>query len=127
MKTYLKFRRYKLEEKDVDLESLYGYEAENKMKILEGLMSGLIGEILLNIDDQHMNEAEDWVKKGIEADKTNGMMFRLGTAYDLYAELSQRKGDLSGAKENLKTAIEIFKECGADGWLKKAEEALARI
>jgi len=86
-----------------------------------------VGEILLNIDDQHMSEAEDWIKKAIEADKRNGTMFELGMAHSLYAELLKRKGDLSQAKENLNTAIEILKECGADGWVKRAQEALANI
>ena len=55
------------------------------------------------------------------------MMFDLGRAHALYAELLKRKGDLPGAKEKLNKAIEIYKECGADGWLKKAQEALAGI
>jgi hypothetical protein len=39
--------------------------------------------------------------------------------------LFKRKGDKPKAKENLNKAIEIYKECGADGWMKKAEEELA--
>jgi hypothetical protein len=31
------------------------------------------------------------------------------------------------AKEKLGRAIEIFKECGADGWVKRSEEELAKI
>jgi len=42
-------------------------------------------------------------------------MFDLGKNHALYAELLKRKGDLSGAKENLNTAMEILKECGSDG------------
>jgi len=38
-----------------------------------------------------------------------------------------RKGDQPKAKENLSKAIEILKECGADGWIKKAEEELAAL
>ncbi len=53
------------------------------------------------------------------------MMWNLGMDYAVYAELFRRKGDQSKAKENLGKAIEIFKECGADGWMKKAEEELA--
>lgn len=113
-------------EKDVDLVSLYGYQAGNKIRFWEGEIQRYIGQILLNIDDQHISEAEDWIKKAIEANKRNGTMFYLGTAYTLYAELLQRKGDLSEARENLKKAIEIYKECGADGWLKWAEEALTK-
>jgi hypothetical protein len=31
------------------------------------------------------------------------------------------------AREKLSKAIEIFKECGADGWVKKYGEELARF
>ncbi len=114
-------------EKDIDLKLLYIYEAENKFKILDGRMPRYIGEILLNIDDQHMNEAEEWINKAIEADTRNGMMWCLGSDYALYAELFKRKGDLPKAKENLGKAIEILKECGADGWVEKYEKELAAI
>ncbi len=55
-----------------------------------------------------------------------GMMWwHLARYYAHYADLLTRKGDKSKAKENLTKAIEIFKECGADGWVKKYEEELA--
>ncbi len=111
-------------EMDVDLEALYRYEAENNWRIYDGWMPRYIGEILLNIDEKHISEAEDWVKKAIEADKRNGMMFHLGKDYTAYAGLFKRKGNTPKAKENLKQAIEIFKECGAAGWVEKAEKEL---
>jgi hypothetical protein len=55
------------------------------------------------------------------------MMFHLGQDYALYAELSRRKGDLSKARENLTKAIDIYRECGADGWVEKAEKELAEL
>jgi hypothetical protein len=54
-------------------------------------------------------------------------MFHLGKDYALYADLFKRKGDLSKARENLGKAIEILKECGADGWVKKYEKELAAL
>jgi class 3 adenylate cyclase/tetratricopeptide (TPR) repeat protein len=114
-------------EKDINLKSLYERETENKIKLLDGWIPRYIAEILLNIDDRHMAEAEAWVKKAIEADKRNGTMGDLGMAHALYAELLKRKGDLPGAKEKLNQAIEIYRECGADGWLKKAQDDLAAI
>ena len=60
-------------------------------------------------------------------DKINGMMFYLGQDYALYAELFKRKGDQSKAKEHLGKAIEIFKECGADGWVAKYEKELTSL
>jgi hypothetical protein len=55
------------------------------------------------------------------------MMFHLGKDYALYAELFKRKGDSLKAKENLGKAMEIFRECGADGWIQKYERELAEI
>ena len=114
-------------EKDVDLKSLYSLSRNNKVKVIEGWIQRYIGEILLNIDDQHLSEAEHWIQKAIEADQKNRTMFNLGKDYALYAELFKRKGDRLKAQESLGRAIEIFKECGADGWVEKAEKGLATI
>jgi len=114
-------------EKDVSLESLYTHSRNNKVKAYEGHFQRYIGEILFNIDDQHIPEAENWIQKAIEADQRNRMMFHLGKDYALYADLFNRKGDRLKAQENLGKAIEILKECGADGWVEKAEKELAQI
>ena len=114
-------------EKDMNLESLYAISRNNKVKAVEGYIKRYIGEILLNIDDQHLSEAEHWIQKAIEADQRNRTMFHLGKDYALYAELFKRKGDRLKAQENLGKAIEIFKECGADGWVVKAEKDLATL
>jgi class 3 adenylate cyclase/tetratricopeptide (TPR) repeat protein len=119
--------KVKNEEKDVNLESLYAYSRNNKVKVAEGWIQRYIGEILLNIDDQHLSEAEHWIQKAIEASQRNGMMFHLGKDYALYADLFKRKGDRLKAQENLGKAIEILKECGADGWVEKYEKELATL
>ena len=51
-------------------------------------------------------------------------MFHVGLSYISYAELLKRKGDGSKVKENLGKAIDIFRECGADGWVEKYEREL---
>ena len=114
-------------EKDVDLESLYAYSRNIKLKVAEGWIQRFIGEILVNIDDQHFSESEHWIQKAIESDQRNRMMFHLGQDYALYADLFKRKGDRSKAQENLGKAIEILKECGADGWVEKYEKQLALL
>jgi hypothetical protein len=50
-------------EKDVNLGSLIDSVSKNKMKVYDGLMRRLIGEILLNIGNEHMNHARDWIEK----------------------------------------------------------------
>jgi hypothetical protein len=34
---------------------------------------------------------------------------------------------LSGTKEQLTNAIDIFRECGADGWVGRMEKTLAEV
>ncbi|MBC2716706.1 MAG: AAA family ATPase [Desulfobacteraceae bacterium] len=114
-------------EKDVDLEAIYNYISENKFKAYEGWIRRYLGEILSSIDEKHLSDAEDWIKKAIEADQRNGMMFFLGKDYALYTEYFKRKDDLPKARENLNKAIDIFKECGADGWVEKYEKELAAM
>ncbi len=106
-------------DQDIKLSEIFEYYENINVKVFKGWAARHVGEILLNIDDQHISEAEDWVKKAIEADKKNCTMWSLGGDYALYAELFKRKGDQSKAKEKLNKAIEIFNECGADGWVEK--------
>jgi tetratricopeptide (TPR) repeat protein len=114
-------------DKAINLDALYGYAEQNKVKYLEGHMARGIGDILLNIDDGHIIEAEHWIEKAIEADQRNRMMFHVGKDYALYADLFKRKGDRSKAQENFGKAIEILKECGADGWVEKYKKELAHL
>jgi hypothetical protein len=37
----------------------------------------------------------------------------------------KKEGAIKGAKEQLTKAVDIFRECGADGWAKKYEEEMA--
>jgi tetratricopeptide (TPR) repeat protein len=110
--------------RNFNLESLYDYAIKNNIKIFEGCMIRRIGRIILYFDDKYISDAEDWIKKAIEADKKNGTMWSLGRDYTTYAELLGRKGDRSKAEASLKKAIKIFKECGAAGWVQKYEKAL---
>jgi len=116
-----------LGERAIDLESLHSYVHDNKIKLYEGWMRRHLGEILLNIDDAHRPEAENLINRAIEADCGNGVISHLGRDYAAYAELFKRKGDKGRAKKQLGKAIDIYKECGADGWVTKAEEELAQL
>jgi tetratricopeptide (TPR) repeat protein len=106
------------------LEALYRSEAHHRLSFYDGLMPRYLGEILLNIDEKRISEAEDWIRKAIEADTRNGMMFALGKDYAAYAELLKRKGDTPKAKEHLGKAVEMYEKCGADGWVERAKKEL---
>jgi tetratricopeptide (TPR) repeat protein len=119
--------RAKMNEKIADLEFLYKYWDENKQKAYQGLIAKYIAEILLNVDDRHISDAEEWINKAIEIDKRHCMMVELGRNYATYSEFFKQKNDLSKARENLEKAIKILKECDADGWVEKYEKAMAEI
>ena len=55
------------------------------------------------------------------------MRFPLARDYALYADLFKRKGDRLAATEQLVKAIDLYKECGADGWVAKAEAEMAKL
>ena len=112
---------------DIDLERLYSYQAANKMKGWVGYMQRYLSAILMSIDKKHLPEAENWIRRAIEDDSKNGTRWSLAQDFAHCGELCKRKGDLPKAKEKLSKAIEIFKECGADGWVKRTEESLAAI
>jgi len=115
-------------ERHIDLDSMYAYQDENNMKIYDGMLARYISEILLNTDGNYISEAEDWIRKAIELDTRNGMTWwHLAKDYAQYAELFKHKGNRSKAEENLSKAIDIFKECGADGWVEKYEKELASL
>jgi tetratricopeptide (TPR) repeat protein len=112
---------------DADLGKLSNYYQTNKLRVIEGWIAKLIAETLLNTDVKTLTDAEGWIEKAIESDKTNGMMWCLANDYALYAELSKRQGNKSKAEENLSKAIDILKECSADGWVKKYERELSSL
>jgi tetratricopeptide (TPR) repeat protein len=112
---------------DIELAPLCRDQAANKTKWLAGDMQRCLSAILLNVDPKRPSEAEDWIKKAIEDDSANGTRFSLAQDFAQYAELWKVKGKPAMAREKLSKAIEIFKECGADGWVQKYEEELAGL
>ncbi|MBW2203033.1 MAG: hypothetical protein JRF52_02770 [Deltaproteobacteria bacterium] len=126
-KTYLARARARTKEQEADLHGLFEYFENNKLKFLEGMMARNIGDILLHVDDEHMADAKVWIRKAIEVDTRNGTRWYLATDHALYADWFKKKGDLSSAKEQLTRAIEILRECGADGWVAKYEKELAAL
>ena len=81
----------------------------------------------MHIDNDHLSDAGEWFQKAIEADSRNGMRWQLATDHTFYADWFKKKGDIQGAKEQLTKAIDLFKECNADGWVTKTEEKLASL
>jgi hypothetical protein len=84
-------------------------------------------EIFLHIDDNHIAEAETGIKRAIEANTRYGTKWNLARDHALYADWFKKKGNVQGAKEQLTKAIDLFRECGADGWVTRTEKTLATL
>ena len=82
---------------------------------------------MLHVDNDHISDAGAWFQKAIDADTRNGFRWQLATDHALYADWFKKKGDIQGAKEQLTKAIDLFWECGADGWVTRTEKTLAEI
>jgi tetratricopeptide (TPR) repeat protein len=114
-------------EKDIDWDFLGLSVSNNKFKAWETLLFKYLGDIFLHVDDGHVSEAEHWYRKAIEKGEKDRMIHDVGMTYASYSELFRRKGDHPKAREQLGNAIEILKECGADGWVAKYEKELALL
>ncbi len=57
----------------------------------------------------------------------NDAKYQLGRNYIAYAEIYKHRDDISRAKSKMFQAMEIFKECGADGWVEKTEKDRALL
>ena len=107
---------------DIDLHNLNTLIAsheKNRLAMCESFGTRCIAEIYLNIDDQHMTEAEDWIKRAIAFNTKYDTKWELARDHAIYSDWFKKKGDLSKAREQLTTAIGLFKKCGADGWVEK--------
>jgi class 3 adenylate cyclase/tetratricopeptide (TPR) repeat protein len=114
-------------DQNINLSKVFEHYRNIKVKVAMGWAARYVADILLNMDNRHFSEAEDWGKKALEADENNGTMWSLACDYAFYADLYKRKGDHKKVRENLNRAIEIFKECGSDGWVKKYEKELVAL
>ncbi len=113
--------------KGIQLESIFEYAKQSKIRLFQGQIANNICSILINIDIKFLLDAEEWINKAIKANKQNCNKWELAGDYALYADLLQRKGDHLDANEKLRKAIEIYQECGANGWMEKCKKELATI
>lgn len=114
-------------DKEVNVEMLFNYLNENKIKLNDSLMARYVINCLMEMSDQYLLDAEKLIQKSIETDKRNGMIFFTAKDYALYAEVLRKQGHWKNAKEMLHLAIQIYKSCGAKGWLIKAEKEMALL
>jgi tetratricopeptide (TPR) repeat protein len=113
--------------KNIDTSLLRRCVDANKQKNFEGIIRRYAAEILLNLDDTHLSEAQFWIEDAIKRDEQNKMLFSLARNYQVYAEVLRRQGDFSKAKISLVNAHDIFAKCRAAGWAAKVHKELAAL
>jgi len=114
-------------QKDINLDLLHSHLKNIKCNNYDGLSKRYLAGVYYNIDDNHLPEAENWIKKAIEADRKNSMIFYLAQDYLLYYKILKKMDDAKKAKDYLGRAIEQFRECGSDGWVERYEKELVEL
>jgi hypothetical protein len=121
------FARWRHAGAAVDLEALSGYVWQNKLKFLDGYFARFLAKLWLNTGSDRAADAEPWIRRAVETDASDGRRWHVATDQVLRAEWLQQKGVGLKARQQLSKAIELFRECGADGWVKRTEEKLAQL
>jgi tetratricopeptide (TPR) repeat protein len=112
-------------DQDIELSELFSCYEDYKLTWGKGSTARNIGDVLLNMDENHYAEAGTWFQKAIKDDAENAIMWEMARDHAAYADWFRKKGDVQGARDQLTRAIDLFKECGADGWVEKYEKELA--
>lgn len=84
-----------------------------------------LGELYTDIGQKE--KAQIYLKKAETEFKDMDMDYWLGRTNAAYAELHKREGEAPKTADLLNKAIEIMRECGANGWVEKYEKELAVI
>ena len=117
-------------EKDIDLhelDKLIASHENTRLAICESYGTQCIAKIYLNLDDQYMSESERWIKRGIDFNTKHDTKWQLARDHVIYANWFKKNVDILKTKEQLTIAIDLFKECGADGWVEKYKKELSSL
>jgi len=109
---------------DISLPEVLKHFGQNKHKGFSGWIAQYIGEILSHLDEDLLPQAREWTDRAMEINRQNGMQLLLGRDHLLSARIWSRMGNPARAREDLLLAVEIFQQCGADGYLKKARQEM---
>jgi tetratricopeptide (TPR) repeat protein len=124
----LTLEKWRNREVPVDTDILAGDLSNREgRKFIQGALKREVGNTLLSLGNDHRAEAQNWFQNAIETDRRHGQRWELARDYASYAEWFERQGGREQAREHLVRAIELFGECGADGWVKRTEEKLAQL
>jgi tetratricopeptide (TPR) repeat protein len=113
--------------RQLNLDEFRNYVRETKLRMFEGWGRYYLAQVLMLSGQAGMEEAEVWIREAVDADARNGMKWNQARDHELYADWFKKKGDISKAREQLTKAIDLFRECDADGWVTRTEKTLAEL
>jgi class 3 adenylate cyclase/tetratricopeptide (TPR) repeat protein len=111
-------------ERNPEPELAFKVASENKFAYREGAIWRCLGMTLSHCEKGTMEEAQNAIGKAIEADTCNGTRWSLAMDYMAYADLLEKNQTGAEARDNLGKALEVFEECGADGWAAEVKRRL---
>ena len=123
----LRLARLKAGDEKIDIDPAFDCVAQNRLRSQEGWIRRLAAEVLMVKKEEDLPRADEYIAKAIELDRRNGTMWSLARDYLTQAEILVRRGEPRRAKEALRLAVQVFGECGADGWRQRTDERLAAI
>jgi tetratricopeptide (TPR) repeat protein len=110
---------------EISLKEALKLPGQNKNRAFAGWIAQYTADTLFHLSDQLISQARSWADKAIELDRQNGTRLLLGRDYLLSARIWNRMGNHAKGREDLVQAVEIFRQCGADGYLTRASQELA--
>jgi tetratricopeptide (TPR) repeat protein len=108
------------------LGKVYSQIAEGGGPIRLSTMARNIGFLIQNVPFAS-KKAEEHFNRAIQVAREIGAKSTMGMAYLDLGLLARMKGKTEQAKKCLSEAIQIFEQSEAEGFLKKAKEALASL
>ena len=87
----------------------------------------VVGRFLVDSGKFDVVEVEEWIRRTIEMNQQVGFRLYLGYNHSFYAQFFKSQNNPLKAREQMNKAIDIMKECGADGWVERYEKELAEM
>jgi tetratricopeptide (TPR) repeat protein len=108
----------------IHFDELREWRQANRLRLFEGLTARLIAEILLAQEETNVEEARRWLETAVAADRANKLDLELAHDYACFAELHRRNADRERMLQSLTHARDLFKECGAEGFVEEMDRRL---
>ena len=98
---------------------------KNRLKLYEGKFARYLAKIFSVSGIDKFDEAKDSILQAIRSHQRYQMLWDLGVDFFTYAEILKRMKMMTQSREMMGKAKVMFKQCGANGWVKKVDRELS--